>query len=83
MHFGAPVAQVWLLVDSDRLIGAINIAMYADQSAHLYYLAVKPAEAIKGFGKQLMGFAQEHLRQLGCSGDTLVVRDRQAKVALG
>ena len=83
IHLRSPVAQVWLLVDGDRLIGAINIAIYADQTACLYYLAVKPEEAIKGYGKQLMEFAQNQLHELGCTDAILLVRDRHAKVRIG
>ena len=83
MHLLAPVAQVWLLVDGETLIGAINIAIHADQTACVYYLAVKPEEAIKGYGKQLMEFAQTQLHELGCVEAMLLVRDRHAKVRIG
>ncbi len=73
----APVAQVWLLVEEEQLIGAVNVAVQLRQSGCIYYLAVKPCQSIKGYGQQLMQHAKQQMQALGCMQAQIIVNDKQ------
>lgn len=76
-HIKAPISQIWLLTEHQQLIGAVNLSHYPFEAGYIYYLAVKPSEAIKGHGQHLMQHAQQQMQAMSCMQAYLVVKDSQ------
>ena len=58
--------NIWLAVVGQELAGFIGIRIHAeDQMGEIHIIAVSPAHQRKGVGRQLMQFAEQHIRATG------------------
>lgn len=58
----------------DKIIVASAIVGYDGHRGWVYYLAVHPNYQRRGFGEQIMQFAEKHLLKVGCPKINIMVR---------
>jgi ribosomal protein S18 acetylase RimI-like enzyme len=62
-----------VLEENGELVGSVMVG-YDGHRGWVNYLAVSPGRRGRGFGRMLMGHAEERLRALGCAKVNLQVR---------
>ena len=71
--------HIYIASDSNVILGAI-IAGYDGHRGWLYSLAVKQSSRRQGIGRQLVEFAVDKLRAIGCAKVNLQVREENSEV---
>lgn len=58
--------NIWLAFVGQALVGFVGVRIHPqDQMGEIYIIAVSPAHQRKGIGRQLMQFAEKHIRATG------------------
>lgn len=68
-------AELFLVGAIDETIIATAMVGYEGHRGSINYLAVHPAQQRKGYGRQLMQYAEQKLLQLGCPKINLQIRN--------
>jgi ribosomal protein S18 acetylase RimI-like enzyme len=71
--------EVWVLEDHDEIIAVLEL-MLKEDSLYIDTVAVNNAHQSRGFGRQLLRFAETRARELGLNAMTLFTNERYTQL---